>query len=97
MREAGPFRDFVSDQTHVRFQPSDAHDVQIKQPGRHSPRRAIMKRLLLIAAISAVSLSGAVAKATELPSYELMGFPISRTSSRSLGRPISRSNHPAPR
>jgi hypothetical protein len=42
-----------------------------------SPWWAVMKKLLSIAAITAVSLSGAVAKATELPSYELMGFPIS--------------------
>ena len=35
-----------------------------------------MKNKLLSIAVITVSLSGAVAKATELPSYELMGFPI---------------------
>jgi hypothetical protein len=35
-----------------------------------------MKNKLLSIAIITVSLSGAVAKATELPSYELMGFPV---------------------
>ena len=35
-----------------------------------------MKNRLLSIAIITVSLSGAVARATELPSYELMGFPI---------------------
>jgi hypothetical protein len=35
-----------------------------------------MKNRVLSIAIITISLSGAVAKATELPSYELMGFPI---------------------
>lgn len=44
-----------------------------------------MIKLLSIAAITAISLSGAVAKATELPSYELMGFPISSHQFSLLG------------
>jgi hypothetical protein len=38
---------------------------------------AIMKNLFSIAAITAVTLICTGAEATELPSYELMGFPIS--------------------
>ena len=55
-----------------------------------------MKRLLLIAAISAVSLSGAVAKATELPSYELMGFPISPHQFSVLGSANIKEQSPSP-
>ena len=44
-----------------------------------------MKKLLSVAAITAVSLGGTVAKATELPSYVLMGFPISSHQFSVLG------------
>jgi hypothetical protein len=37
---------------------------------------AIMKRLFARAATTAFTLGGAVATAAELPTYELMGFPI---------------------
>ena len=40
------------------------------------PTRVIMKNLLSIAAITAVILGGAGSEAAELPSYELMGLPI---------------------
>jgi hypothetical protein len=55
-----------------------------------------MKRLLLIAAISAVSLGGVVAKAAELPSYELMGFPISPHQSSVLGSANIKEQSPSP-
>ena len=44
-----------------------------------------MKTLLSIAAIIAVCLSGAVGKTAELPSYELMGFPITQHQISVLG------------
>ena len=55
-----------------------------------------MKKLLLIAAISAVSLGGVVAKAAELPSYELMGFPISPHQSSVLGSANIKEQSPSP-
>jgi hypothetical protein len=55
-----------------------------------------MKRLLLIAAISAVSLGGAVARAAELPSYELMGFPISPHQFSVLGSANIKEQSPSP-
>jgi hypothetical protein len=44
-----------------------------------------MKKLLSIVAIIAASLSGAVGKAAELPSYDLMGFPITQHQFSVLG------------
>jgi hypothetical protein len=55
-----------------------------------------MKKLLSIAAITAVSLSGAVAQATELPSYELMGFPISVHQFSLLGSAHVKEQSPSP-
>jgi hypothetical protein len=55
-----------------------------------------MKKLLLIAAISAVSLGGRVAKAAELPSYELMGFPISPHQFSVLGSANIKEQSPSP-
>ena len=55
-----------------------------------------MKKLLSIAAITAVSLGGAVAKATELPSYELMGFPISSHQFSVLGSANIKEQSPSP-
>ena len=55
-----------------------------------------MKKLLSIAAITAVSLGGAVAKATELPSYELMGFPISPHQLSIVGSANIKEKSPSP-
>jgi hypothetical protein len=55
-----------------------------------------MKKLLLIVAISAVSLGPAVAKAAELPSYELMGFPISPHQFSVLGSASIKEQSPSP-
>ena len=55
-----------------------------------------MKKLLMIAAISAVSLGTAVAKAAELPSYELMGFPISPHQFSVLGSANIKEQSPSP-
>jgi hypothetical protein len=55
-----------------------------------------MKKLLLITAISAVSLGAAVAKAAELPSYELMGFPISPHQFSILGSASIKEQSPSP-
>jgi hypothetical protein len=55
-----------------------------------------MIKLLSIAAITAVSLSGAVAQATELPSYELMGFPISPHQFSVLGSANVKEQSPSP-
>jgi hypothetical protein len=55
-----------------------------------------MMKLLSIAAITAVSLSGAVAQATELPSYELMGFPITSHQFSVLGSANVREQSPSP-
>ena len=55
-----------------------------------------MNKLLSIAAITAVSLVGAVAKATELPSWELMGFPISPHQFSVLGSASIKEQSPSP-
>ena len=55
-----------------------------------------MKNKLLSIAIITVSLSGAVAKATELPSYELMGFPISPHQFSVLGSANIKEQSPSP-
>jgi hypothetical protein len=44
-----------------------------------------MKNLLSVAAVTAIILGGAGASAAELPSYELMGFPISTHQFSVLG------------
>jgi hypothetical protein len=55
-----------------------------------------MMKQLSIAAITGVSLSGAIAKASELPSYELMGFPISPHQFSVLGSPSIKEQSPSP-
>jgi hypothetical protein len=55
-----------------------------------------MIKLLSIAAITAVSLTGAVAEAAELPSYELMGFPISVHQFSLLGSANIKEQSPSP-
>jgi hypothetical protein len=55
-----------------------------------------VKKLLSIAAITAVSLSGAVGRAAELPSYELMGFPISPHQISVLGLAKVKEQLPGP-
>jgi hypothetical protein len=56
-----------------------------------------MKNLLSIGVITAVTLVGAGVEAAELPSYELVGFPITPTRFQSWGRPMLESNRPASR
>jgi len=55
-----------------------------------------MKKLLLIATISAISFGGAVAEGTELPSYELMGFPITPHQFSILGSANVKEQSPGP-
>jgi hypothetical protein len=55
-----------------------------------------MKKLASIVAITAASLVGAAAKATELPSYVLMGFPISPHQFSVLGSANIREQSPSP-
>jgi hypothetical protein len=55
-----------------------------------------MMKLLSIAAVTAVSLGGAVAQASELPSYELMGFPISVHQFSLLGSANIKEQSPSP-
>jgi len=55
-----------------------------------------MNKLLSIAAITAFSLGGAVAKAAELPSYDLMGFPISPHQFSVLGSANIKEQTPNP-
>ena len=55
-----------------------------------------MKNRLLLIVIVTVSLSGAVAKATEVPSYELMGYPISQNQFSILGSSNIKKQSPSP-
>jgi hypothetical protein len=49
-------------------------------------RRCMMKRLMLLAAVAVIVLTGAdAAIATELPTYELTGFPISAHQASVVG------------
>jgi hypothetical protein len=56
----------------------------------------IMDKLLSIAAITAFSLSGAVAEGCELPSYEVMGFPITPHQFSVLGSANIKEQSPNP-
>ena len=55
-----------------------------------------MKNLLSIAAITAITLGAAGAGAAELPSYELMGFPISPHQFSVLGSASIEEQSPRP-
>lgn len=55
-----------------------------------------MKTLLPIAAIAAVMLDGGGAAAAELPTFELMGFPITRHQVAVLGAAHVRERSPVP-
>ena len=55
-----------------------------------------MKYLLSIAAITAVTLCGAGTEAAQLPSYELMGFPISQHQFSLLGSANIKEQSPSP-
>jgi hypothetical protein len=55
-----------------------------------------MKNLLSVAAITAITLGGAVASAAELPSYELTGFPISPHQWSVVGSANIKEQSPSP-
>jgi hypothetical protein len=55
-----------------------------------------MKNLLSVGAVAAVALGGVVARATELPSYELSGFPITPHQLSVLGSSNIRERSPNP-
>ena len=55
-----------------------------------------MKRLFALAATTTFTLGGAVATAGELPTYELMGFPISRHQFSLLGSANIKEQSPTP-
>lgn len=55
-----------------------------------------MKNKLLLIAIVTVSLSGAIAKATELPSYELIGLPIAPHQLSVVGPANVKERSPSP-
>jgi hypothetical protein len=71
--------------------------LPMSEVGQIRPKgEVIVKILLSIAAIAAVMLDGAGAAAAELPTFELMGFPITRHQVAVLGAAHVQERSPTP-
>jgi hypothetical protein len=73
--------------------------VLVMQTGNRTPasNEIAMKKIFSIAAIAAIVMCGVGAEGAELPSFELMGFPITPVQAQVLGASHVEERSPIPR